>query len=173
MFEWIGTNGVAVQGKTGAAMMDGRDGEAMMAAHGVAADNGVRLPKDNLVSHNLFVNYGIWDKQAACFHKALAPGNMFLNNVCFNSSRHGVNFQDGMGGGGVAEGNLMFNNNRETSDTTAFNSWVLISNIVSSILWRVLRAVLSDHVCNRRRIGATTSRQTRVTLPMASSSRPR
>ena len=31
---------------------------------------------------------------------------MFLNNVCFNSSRHGVNFQDGMGGGEIAEGNV-------------------------------------------------------------------
>ena len=37
--------------------------------------------------------------------------------------RVGVNFQDGMGGGGIAEGNVMFNLNRETHDTTAFNSW--------------------------------------------------
>jgi hypothetical protein len=28
-----------------------------------------------------------------------------------------------MGGGGIAEGNVMFNLNRETQDTTAFNSW--------------------------------------------------
>ena len=94
-----------------------------MAAHGTTVDNGVRLPKDNLVSHNIFANYGVWDKQSACYHKALAPGNMFLNNVGFNSSRHGVNFQDGFGGGGIAEGNLFFNLNRETHDTTAFNSW--------------------------------------------------
>lgn len=95
----------------------------MVASKGPSADNGVRLPKDNLVSHNVFADYGIWDKQSACYHKALAPGNVFLNNVCFNSSRHGVNFQDGMGGGGIAEGNVMFNLNRETSDTTAFNAW--------------------------------------------------
>ena len=75
------------------------------------------------VSNNVFADYGIWDKQSACFHKALAPGNRFLNNVCFNASRHGVNFQDGFGGGGIAEGNVMFNLNRETADTTAFNSW--------------------------------------------------
>ena len=74
LFNWIGTSGVAVQGKTGAAMMDGRDGEAMAAAHGPRADNGVRLPKDNLVSHNVFANYGVWDKQSAAYHKALAPG---------------------------------------------------------------------------------------------------
>ena len=86
LFRWLGTNGVAVQGKTGVGMMDGRDGEAMMARHGSAADNGVRLPKDNLISHNIFADYGIWDKQSACYHKALAPGNLFLNNVCFNSS---------------------------------------------------------------------------------------
>ena len=123
MFQFLGTSGVAVQGKTGNALMDGRDGEAMMAAHGPSADNGVRLPTNNLVSNNMFADYGIWDKQSACYHKALAPNNMFLNNVCFNSSRHGVNFQDGFGGGGIAEGNVMFNLNRETSDTTAFNSW--------------------------------------------------
>ena len=140
-FRWLGTSGVAVQGKTGQAMMDGRDGEAMMAQHihqhgspatspsaaaavaAAVADNGVRLPMYNVVSHNLFSEYGLWDKQSACYHKALAPNNIFLNNVCFNSSRHGVNFQDGMGGGGIAEGNVMFNLNRETSDTTAFNSW--------------------------------------------------
>ena len=34
LFQWLGTSGVAVQGKTGAAMMDGRDGEALMAAYG-------------------------------------------------------------------------------------------------------------------------------------------
>ena len=55
--------------------------------------------------------------------QALAPGNLFLNNVCFNASRHGVNFQDGFGGGGIAEGNVFFNLNRETKDTTALNSW--------------------------------------------------
>ena len=81
VFRWLGTSGVAVQGKTGDAMMDGRDGERMTAAHGVGADNGVRLPTGNLVSHNIFADYGIWDKQSACYHKALAPGNAFLNNV--------------------------------------------------------------------------------------------
>jgi hypothetical protein len=53
-FRWLGTSGVAVQGKTGSAMMDGRDGEAMAAAHGPAADNGVRLPIGNVVKHNIF-----------------------------------------------------------------------------------------------------------------------
>eukprot|EP00039_Didymoeca_costata_P024282 m.9868 g.9868 ORF g.9868 m.9868 type:complete len:1044 (+) comp4155_c0_seq1:84-3215(+) len=132
LFRWLGTSGVAVQGKTGAAMMDGRDGERMVAAHGPQADNGVRLPTNNLVSHNLFADYGIWDKQSACYHKALAPNNMFLNNICFNSSRHGVNFQDGFGGAGIAEGNVMFNLNRETLDTTAFNAWNRRNYITSS-----------------------------------------
>ena len=34
LFQWLGTSGVAVQGKTGVAMMDGRDGEALVAAYG-------------------------------------------------------------------------------------------------------------------------------------------
>jgi len=32
-------------------------------------DNGVRLPKNNVVHHNVFGNYGVWDKQSAAFHK--------------------------------------------------------------------------------------------------------
>ena len=66
--------------------MDGRDGEALVKAG--KKDNGVRYPQNNSIQHNYFSDYGIWDKQSACFHKALAPKNVFKNNVCFNSSRH-------------------------------------------------------------------------------------
>eukprot|EP01046_Picozoa_sp_COSAG06_P050083 COSAG06_NODE_7848_length_2353_cov_73.753327_1_plen_113_part_10 len=66
---------------------------------------------------------GVWDKQSAAFHKALAPGNTFAANVVFNSSRHGVNFQDSMGGEGLVANNVFFNLNRETTDTAALNSW--------------------------------------------------
>ena len=37
--------------------------------------------------------------------------------------RHAVNYQDSMTGGGLVEGNLFFNLNRESKDTSAFNSW--------------------------------------------------
>ena len=120
-FRYLGTSGVLLVGRTGDAMMDARDGEAIVASGG--KDNGVRLPRNNTVSYNVFANYGIWDKQSAAFHKALAPGNEFSYNVVFNASRHGVNFQDSMGGSGVVEGNLFFNLNRETKDTAALNSW--------------------------------------------------
>ena len=36
------------------------------------------------------------------------------------------------GGGGIAEGNVLFNLNRETSDTAAFNSWNRRNYITSS-----------------------------------------
>ena len=88
-----------------------------------AADNGVRLPKHNAVTFNVFHDYGVWDKQSAAYHKALAPGNAFSWNIVFNASRHGVNFQDSMGGGGVVDGNVFFSLNRETHDTAALNSW--------------------------------------------------
>lgn len=215
-FSFLGTSGVSLVGRTGGAMMDARDGEAMVAAAAANAsmsyndpasssaspsvDNLVRFPKDNLVEHNIFHDYGIWDvstpehvrtmcasrthplsfyvisltlatllsfyiisltlttllssssslffhslqhlsrslalslfekKQSAAFHKALAPGNRFSNNVCFNSSRHGVNFQDSMGGAGVVSGNVFFNLNRETSDTSALNSWGRRNYIIS------------------------------------------
>jgi hypothetical protein len=105
-FSFLGTSGVLIVGRTGRAMMDGRDGEAMLAAGG--EDNGVRLPKRNVVSHNVFSDYGIWDKQSAAFHKAVAPGNTFAYNVVFNCSRHGVNFQDSMGGKGLVHHNVFF-----------------------------------------------------------------
>jgi len=84
----------------------------------------VRLPKRNKIDHNIFADLSVWDKQSACYHKAVAaPDNIFMNNVCFNTSRHAVNYEDSMGGGGAVEGNVMFNLNRETEDTAAFNSW--------------------------------------------------
>ena len=76
-----------------------------------------------LISMASIVCAGIWDKQSAAFHKALAPGNTFAANVVFNSSRHGVNFQDSMGGEGLVANNVFFNLNRETTDTAALNSW--------------------------------------------------
>lgn len=93
---YVGTSGVLVVGRTGHAMMDARDGEAL------GEDNGVRLPRGNVVKHNVISDYGVWDKQSAAFHRALAPGNEFSENVVFNCSRHGVNFQDSMGGATVA-----------------------------------------------------------------------
>ena len=53
--------------------------QAMVAAGG--KDNGVRLPKENVVTRNVISDYGVWDKQSAAFHKALAPGNAFTHNV--------------------------------------------------------------------------------------------
>ena len=92
-------------GRTGAAMMDGRDGEALAAAHGPEHDNGVRYPQHIGIEHNVFHDFGVWDKQCAAFTKHLAPFHgTFKNNVAFNSSRHGINYQDGVGGGGLLEG---------------------------------------------------------------------
>jgi hypothetical protein len=85
------------------------------------------------VSHNVISDYGIWDKQSAAYHKALSPGNTFESNICFNASRHGVNFQDSVGGakGSVISGNVFFNLNRETSDTSALNSWGRRNYVIS------------------------------------------
>jgi hypothetical protein len=53
---FIGTSGVSMVGRTGSSMMDARDGELMLAAGG--HDNGVRLPKHNLVTKNVISDYG-------------------------------------------------------------------------------------------------------------------
>ena len=41
----------------------------------------------------------------------------------FSGPRHGINFNDGMGGNNRLLGNLMFNQVRESSDAGPFNSW--------------------------------------------------
>ena len=50
----------------------------------------MRLPQHNVIQHNIFADYGVWDKQSACMHKALAPYNTFRHNVCLNASRDHV-----------------------------------------------------------------------------------
>ena len=66
---FLGSSAVLVVGHTGHAMMDARDGEALAAMHGDEADNGVRLPRYNVVSGNVISDFGVWDKQSAAFHK--------------------------------------------------------------------------------------------------------
>ena len=74
----------------------GRDGEALAADLGPGHDNSVRYPQHNTVARNVFHDLGVWDKQCAAFTKHLAPHHgTFEENVVFNTSRHGVNYQDG------------------------------------------------------------------------------
>jgi len=80
-------------------------------------------PKGNVVMYNHFHDLGVYGKQTSCVFQALSCGNRIESNACYNGPRAGFNFNDGMGGGHVVEGNLLFNMVRETGDHGPFNSW--------------------------------------------------
>ena len=61
--------------------------------------------------------------QVSCYFQAQTQRSTLRHNICFNGPRAGINFNDGMGGGNLLEGNLVFNMVRETQDHGAFNSW--------------------------------------------------
>ncbi|XP_065196933.1 uncharacterized protein LOC135828411 isoform X1 [Sycon ciliatum] len=80
-------------------------------------------PARNLISNNHIHDFGMYGKQVSCYFQALACGNMFVDNVCYNGPRAGINFNDGFGGDTLLRGNLIFNMVRETDDHGMFNSW--------------------------------------------------
>merc|ERR1719337_839874 len=72
---------------------------------------------------NWIEEIGIYMKQTSCLFKAIAGNNTVRGNVCYNGPRAGFNWNDGMPGGDLVEGNVIFNMVRETGDHGTFNSW--------------------------------------------------
>lgn len=80
-------------------------------------------PQGTLISSNFIHELGIFQKQSSCYFQAQTQGTRLIQNICFNGPRAGINFNDGMGGGNLLDGNLVFNMVRETQDHGTFNSW--------------------------------------------------
>jgi hypothetical protein len=53
--------------------------------------------------------------------QALAHHNFLIGNVMYNGPRAAININDGLIGGDIIEGNLVFNMVRETGDHGCFN----------------------------------------------------
>jgi hypothetical protein len=105
-----------------------RTGDSAMLSVGSAPGGDARLasgammPLNNSFSFNWIEEVGVHIKQTSCFFKSMSQ-SIVRGNVCYNGPRAGVNWNDGMPGGDIVEGNIIFNMVRETGDHGTFNSW--------------------------------------------------
>ena len=83
-------------------------------------------PHDNVISHNLFRELGLYNKQSSPFMQSKTAVGLWkyhhcqrttwTNNIFFNVPRAGININDAFGGGNIIKDSLMFNTVRETAD---------------------------------------------------------
>jgi len=80
-------------------------------------------PRATTLSGNLVGELGIWEKQSSFWFQAKSCQNVLKDNVVFNLPRAAINFNDGLGGGTVVDGNVIWNTCRESGDHGPLNSW--------------------------------------------------
>ena len=81
------------------------------------------FPTGNTIARNHLHETGIYVKQSSCVALQLSANTSVLDNVCYNGPRAGFNVNDGLFGGHLFKGNVVFNSVRETGDHGAYNSW--------------------------------------------------
>ena len=97
-------------------------------------------PHDNTISHNLFRELGLYNKQSSPFMQSKTAVNKYLNslnfqkttwshNIFFNVPRAGININDAFGGGNIIKDSLMFNTVRETADHVDYNLFLLFCRV--------------------------------------------
>ena len=77
------------------------------------------FPRMTLIEKNWIHDGGVWSKNylGGSIFLALQAESVVRGNVLYNTPRSGITFNDGFGGGDLVANNLIFNTNRETSDT--------------------------------------------------------
>jgi len=120
-FSWIGDSAIASWGSTGFCLNENCT-DKMEWRNGPDAREGLQ-PRGNRIVGNLVREIGIFQKQSSMYFQATSAQTYLAGNVHFNGPRAGLNFNDGMGGGDVLEGNLLANCVRESGDHGPFNSW--------------------------------------------------
>jgi len=113
-FEWMGSSAIASWGFT--------DEISDKGIHGIDGTGG-DFPRYIHITHNLFREIGIWEKQSSAYFQAKAAESLIEGNVVFNLGRAGFNYNDGFGGGDNITQNVLFNTCRESSDHGPINSW--------------------------------------------------
>ena len=108
-FAWLGNGAVATWGYT-----DNK--------YGYDATGGAQ-PQSCTMEENVVSNIGLYQKQSSGWGQAKSYNNTIRNNVMFNVPRAAINFNDGMGGGNLVQGNVIFNTCRESGDHGPINSW--------------------------------------------------
>ena len=107
-FAWIGNGAIATWGDS----------------EGVDATQPTQ-PRYSLVEQNFMSNLGLYQKQSSAWGQNKACLNTIRSNVMFNLPRAAINFNDGLGGGNLVEGNVIFNACRESGDHGPINRLVL------------------------------------------------
>ena len=111
---WIGDGAIAAWGST-RSCLDANCSKKI--EWGVGPDaRGGNQPRGTHVVGNLVREIGIWQKQSSMWFQATTMQTHIERNVHFNGPRAGLNFNDGMGGSDVIEGNLLANCVRESGD---------------------------------------------------------
>ena len=105
-FNWLGEGAMATWGDT----------------EGYDATGGAQ-PRFSLIENNVMANLGLYEKQSSAWGQNKACQNTIRNNVMYNLPRAAINFNDGLGGGNLVEGNVIFNTCRESGDHGPINSW--------------------------------------------------
>ncbi|CAB9520741.1 expressed unknown protein [Seminavis robusta] len=105
-FSWLGEGAMATWGDT----------------NGYDATGGAQT-RMSIIEHNVMSNLGLYQKQSSAWGQNKACQNIIRNNVMFNLPRAAINFNDGLGGGNLVEGNVIFNACRESGDHGPINSW--------------------------------------------------
>ena len=103
-FSWIGNGAIATWGDT----------------EGYDATKPTQ-PRHSVIEGNIMSNLGLYQKQSSGWGQNKACLNTIRNNVMFNLPRAAINFNDGLGGGNVVEGNVIFNACRESGDHGPIN----------------------------------------------------
>ena len=106
-FSWLGEGAMATWGDT---------------ANGYDATGGAQ-PRLSRIENNVMSNLGLYQKQSSAWGQNKACQNVIRNNVMFNLPRAAINFNDGLGGGNLVEGNIIFHACRESGDHGPINSW--------------------------------------------------
>ena len=120
-FSWVGDSAMAAWGHTGTCL---NENCSKTVPYKVGPDaRGGEQPWNTTVSRNLVRELGIWQKQSSFWFQATTAQTRLVDNVHFNGPRAGINFNDGMGGGDVMQGNLIANCVRESGDHGPVNAW--------------------------------------------------
>jgi len=106
-FSWLGEGAMATWGDT---------------INGYDATGGAQ-PRFSVIENNVMSNLGLYQKQSSAWGQNKACQNIIRNNVMFNLPRAAINFNDGLGGGNLIEGNVIFHTCRESGDHGDINSW--------------------------------------------------
>lgn len=129
-FDQVGGNAVLLSNHVANSTVQGNEfymvGDSAIVAVGSSVGivgTAPQYPEGNFIAGNHIHEFGIYGKQTSCYFQALGHKTELRDNLCYNGPRAGINWNDGFAGGSTVQGNLVFNQVRETGDHGPYNSW--------------------------------------------------